>query len=119
MTILKAGQKLWWIDRKRQIEGYVIVAEITESMISVWHDGKKVDKPISIIGKTLFLEPQLSKRIVSSSSSKVEYAKKSVSKESYKLKDVPVYRKNNSPPPSKAIVCDNKEKIEQRFYDPI
>lgn len=62
MKRLKVGQKLWWIDRDKMIEGYVIVADITKDEIIVWHNGKPVGRPHSVIGKKLFLSPQLCKQ---------------------------------------------------------
>ena len=61
MTVLKVGQKLWWADKEKHTEGFVIVADITESEILVWYEGKLRARPHSVIGKNLFLTPQLNK----------------------------------------------------------
>ena len=110
MTVLKAGQKLWWVDWKQQTEGYVIVADITEEKILVWYHGKIRERPHSVIGKKLFLTPQLDQKTKTKSTR--------VSHTSVKLEYVPVYRKKYSTANRKSSVM-KEEIVENRFFEPI
>ena len=114
MTVLKVGQRLWWLDKKKNIEGYVIVADITEDQICVWYNGKIEKRSHSVIGKKLFLTPQLSGRkkstqqnqtrkvVVSSKRKKTEYTVINSGKKHH--------GKNN-------MGIQKEEKVEQRFFE--
>ena len=114
MTVLKAGQKLWWVDRNNQTEGYVIVAEITSDRIRVWYNGRIKERPHSAIGKTLFLTPQLGKE----ENKKAKQKNYGVSKTAVKLEYVPYYRKKHVTG-KKNVTVIKEEKTEKRFFEPI
>lgn len=58
--MLKIGQKLWWVDHEKKEEGYVIIADLCQDSIHVWYNGKRIERPYSVLGHKLFLTPQLS-----------------------------------------------------------
>lgn len=115
MTVLKVGQKLWWVDKNKNTEGYVIVADITESKIFVWYEGKLKERPHSVIGKSLFLVPQLNKlgskqkigNNIQRATAKTEIKRKCVSKRSSRC--VPTKKKVNA-------VLDEPQ-IAQHFFE--
>ena len=55
------NQKLWWIDRRNCTEGYVVVVQEFENYFVVEYNGKMYKRPYDVVGKKLFLEPQLKK----------------------------------------------------------
>ena len=114
MMVLKAGQKLWWVDRENQTEGYVIVAEITSDKIRVWYNGRIKERPHSAIGKTLFLTPQLGKEEIKI----VKQKNSGVSKTAVKLEYLPCYRKERATNKQNVAVM-KEEKTEKRFFEPI
>ena len=59
--MLTDNQKLWWIDRLNWTEGYVVVRQQYEDYFVVEYNGKYYKRTYDIIGKKLFLEPQLRK----------------------------------------------------------
>ena len=116
MMVLKAGQKLWWVDRNNQTEGYVIVAEITSDKIRVWYNGRIKERPHSAIGKTLFLTPQLGRK---EKESRPERPKNpTVSKTAVKLQYIPYYRKKHVADQRKSITV-KEVVIENRFFEPV
>lgn len=114
MTVLKVGQRLWWVDRNNQTEGYVIVAEIASDKIRVWYNGKIKDRPHSAIGRTLFLTPQLRKE----ENRKAKQKNCGVSKTAVKLEYVLDYRKKHVNE-KKNVTVIKEEKTEKRFFEPI
>ena len=115
MLELKAGQKLWWVDREKQKEGFVTVADVTEDHILVWYQGRKYVRPYSVIGEKLFLSRQLNQ--TKETKSQTVSRKNIVSKTPVKLEYVPIRSSKRSyeKVPSARFV---EEKVEQRFFEP-
>ena len=59
--LLSDSQKLWWIDRKNWTEGYITVLRKEEDCFVFEYNGERYGFRYSVIGKRLFLEPQLAK----------------------------------------------------------
>ena len=116
MTVLKAGQKLWWVDRKRQTEGYVIVADITEDEVSVWFNGKTEHRPHSAIGKTLFLTPQLAES--KPQMTKAEPVKKRETRKRYTMQKPYTRPKIQNTQSRKKHVGYQEGMAEARFFEP-
>lgn len=117
MTILKAGQKLWWVDYKKHTEGYVIIADITDTEILVWYNGEIKVRPFSVLGKTLFLTPQLNKQSVVDNRAKSAKIKKPG--KSVKQERVPMQKKEYVSSKKFSPIVHKEEKIENRFFEDV
>ena len=115
MTVLKVGQKLWWVDKEKNTEGFVIVADITESKILVWYEGKLRARPHFVIGKTLFLTPQLNK--LERKQERCSNAQSAVLKKAIKRKYVSKHSLSRVPPKKKVNSVLPESQIKTRFFD--
>ena len=56
---INSGDTLWWVNEEEKKEGTVQVVRVQDDLLEVLYKGIVVVRPISCIGKTLFLSSQL------------------------------------------------------------